>query len=107
MKLMVQRGGWWLQHLLRTLKVTGPELGETMNDQDILTHIQSLVEEEHALREGATGGRAPDQARLKYVEESLDQYWDLLRQRRAKKDSGENPNEAQARPISEVEGYRQ
>lgn len=107
MKLMVQRGGWWLQHLLRTLKVTGPQLGETMNDQDILTHIQSLVEEEHALREGATDGRAPDQSRLKYVEESLDQCWDLLRQRRAKKDSGENPNEAQARPISEVEGYRQ
>ncbi|MFF1884085.1 DUF2630 family protein [Pseudarthrobacter sp. NPDC058196] len=78
-----------------------------MNDQDILTHIQALVEEEHALREGSTGGRAPDQARLKYVEESLDQYWDLLRQRRAKKDSGENPNEAQARPIREVEGYRQ
>jgi len=41
------------------------------------------------------------------VEESLDQCWDLLRQRRAKKDSGENPDDAEARPISEVEGYRQ
>lgn len=77
-----------------------------MNDQDILTHIQALVEEEHSLREGSEGGQ-PDPARLKYVEESLDQCWDLLRQRRAKKDSGENPDEAEARPISEVEGYRQ
>lgn len=107
MKLMVPRGDWWLQHLIRTLKVTGPELGEAMNDQDILTHIQALVEEEHSLREGSGSGRAPDPARLKYVEESLDQCWDLLRQRRAKKDSGENPNDAEARPISEVEGYRQ
>ena len=107
MKLMVPRGDWWLQHLIRTLKVTGPELGEAMNDQDILTHIQALVEEEHSLREGSGSGQAPDPARLKYVEESLDQCWDLLRQRRAKKDTGENPNDAEARPISEVEGYRQ
>ena len=78
-----------------------------MNDQDILTHIQSLVEEEHSLREGPGDGQAPDKARLKYVEESLDQCWDLLRQRRAKQESGENPNDAELRPISEVEGYRQ
>ncbi|MDQ0767645.1 hypothetical protein QF031_000394 [Pseudarthrobacter defluvii] len=78
-----------------------------MNDQDILTHIQALVEEEHSLREGTGEGEAPDQARLKYVEESLDQCWDLLRQRRAKKELGEDPDDAEARPISEVEGYRQ
>ena len=107
MKLMVQLRGWLLQHRVRTLKGTGAELGEAMNDQDILSHIQALVEEEHSLREGSGDGQAPDQARLKYVEESLDQCWDLLRQRRAKKDSGENPNDAEARPISEVEGYRQ
>ncbi|NUP59242.1 MAG: DUF2630 family protein [Pseudarthrobacter sp.] len=78
-----------------------------MNDEDILTRIQALVEEEHSLREGTGEGQVPDQARLKRVEESLDQCWDLLRQRRAKQDSGENPNDAQARPVSEVEGYRQ
>lgn len=78
-----------------------------MNDQDILARIQALVEEEHSLREGATDGEVPDQARLKQVEESLDQCWDLLRQRRAKSESGENPNEAEARPVSEVEGYKQ
>lgn len=78
-----------------------------MNDEDILTRIQALVEEEHSLRDGAGEGGVPDQARLRHVEESLDQCWDLLRQRRAKKDSGENPNDAEARPVSEVEGYRQ
>lgn len=78
-----------------------------MNDEDILTRIQALVEEEHSLRDGTGEGGAPDQARLRHVEESLDQCWDLLRQRRAKKDSGENPNDAEARPVSEVEGYRQ
>lgn len=78
-----------------------------MNDQDILTRIQALVEEEHSLREASGDGQVPDKARLKQVEESLDQCWDLLRQRRAKKDSGENPDEAETRPVSEVEGYKQ
>lgn len=78
-----------------------------MNDEDILTRIQALVEEEHSLREDTGDGQVPDRARLKQVEESLDQCWDLLRQRRAKKESGENPNEAEARPVSEVEGYKQ
>jgi hypothetical protein len=83
------------------------EEGEAMDDQDILTRIQSLVEEEHSLRDGSGDGQVPDKARLKQVEESLDQCWDLLRQRRAKEESGENPNDAEARPVSEVEGYKQ
>jgi hypothetical protein len=78
-----------------------------MNNEDLLSRIQALVEEEHTLREGSGEGQAPDRARLKQVEESLDQCWDLLRQRRAKAESGENPNEAEARPVSEVEGYKQ
>ncbi|KQQ88324.1 DUF2630 family protein [Pseudarthrobacter sp. SL88] len=78
-----------------------------MNDEDILTRIQALVDEEHSLREGPGDGQAPDHARLRQVEISLDQCWDLLRQRRAKKDSGENPDEAETRPVSEVEGYKQ
>jgi hypothetical protein len=76
-----------------------------MNDTDILARIQALVAEEHELRD--TPGREPDHARLKHLEESLDQCWDLLRQRRAKLDSGENPDAAAARPVDEVEGYRQ
>lgn len=78
-----------------------------MNDEDLLTRIQSLVEEEHSLREASGDGQVPDKARLKQVEESLDQCWDLLRQRRAKADSGENPSDAEARPVHEVEGYKQ
>lgn len=82
-----------------------------MDNQDILQRIQALVKEEHELRGGsaaADGGANPDQgARLKRVEEDLDQCWDLLRQRRAKADAGENPAEADARPISQVESYRQ
>lgn len=78
-----------------------------MDDQDLLTRIQALVEEEHSLREAAGEGQVPDQARLKQVEERLDQCWDLLRQRRAKAGSGENPNDADVRPVSEVEGYKQ
>ncbi|SKB55478.1 Protein of unknown function [Arthrobacter sp. 49Tsu3.1M3] len=80
-----------------------------MDNQDILERIKALVEEEHGLREGSaqsggTGG--PDILRLQQVEEQLDQCWDLLRQRRAKKDYGENPDEAEVRPVSEVEGYQ-
>jgi hypothetical protein len=78
-----------------------------MNDEDLLARIQSLVDEEHSLREASGDGQVPDKARLKQVEESLDQCWDLLRQRRAKAESGENPNDAEARPVNEVEGYRQ
>jgi hypothetical protein len=80
-----------------------------MDEQDLLERIQSLVEEEHRLRD--TAGSADDAgdstARLAQLEAQLDQCWDLLRQRRAKKDAGENPDEAEPRPISEVEGYRQ
>ena len=81
-----------------------------MDEHDILSQIRSLVEREHQLRsQGQDGEIAPDeeQAQLRQLEESLDQCWDLLRQRRAKADAGEDPADADARPISQVEGYRQ
>jgi Protein of unknown function (DUF2630) len=78
-----------------------------MNDQDILGRIQALVAEEHELREASGVGKAPDETRLRQVEERLDQCWDLLRQRRAKLQSGDNPDEASTRSVSEVEGYKQ
>ncbi|THJ68748.1 DUF2630 family protein [Arthrobacter echini] len=83
-----------------------------MDNQDILQRIQALVQEEHDLREQPQVGEADSEhqdnaTRLKRVEEDLDQCWDLLRQRRAKADAGENPADAHARPISQVEGYRQ
>lgn len=78
-----------------------------MDNQDLLERIQSLVEEEHRLRDSASTGTGDDTARLAQLEAQLDQCWDLLRQRRAKKDAGENPDDAEPRPVSEVEGYRQ
>jgi hypothetical protein len=78
-----------------------------MDDQDILGRIEALVAEEHELREASGAGKAPDETRLRQVEENLDQCWDLLRQRRAKLESGANPDEASPRPVSEVEGYKQ
>ncbi|GAA2174279.1 DUF2630 family protein [Arthrobacter parietis] len=81
-----------------------------MDDEDILARIQALVDKEHELRGSPSGDDAPGEDRrssLRRVEEQLDQCWDLLRQRRAKEDAGESPQEAEARPIDQVEGYRQ
>ncbi|WP_354157450.1 DUF2630 family protein [Arthrobacter sp. UYCu512] len=87
-----------------------------MDNQDILDRIQVLVAEEHQLRESAAARPEPGdadgayeqrRARLRRVEEDLDQCWDLLRQRRAKETAGADPGDAVARPAKEVEGYRQ
>ncbi|MEV0034456.1 DUF2630 family protein [Streptomyces sp. NPDC050804] len=78
------------------------------NDK-ILDTIGSLVAEERSLRDRSTrnlGLGDEDQERLRAVEVQLDQCWDLLRQRRAKSEFGENPDEAAVRPPSEVEGYQ-
>ncbi|MGW2510854.1 DUF2630 family protein [Streptomyces scopuliridis] len=75
----------------------------------ILDNINALVAEERTLRERSTehlGLGADEQARLHSVEVQLDQCWDLLRQRRAKSEFGENPDEAAVRPPGEVEGYQ-
>ncbi|MFD7226029.1 DUF2630 family protein [Streptomyces sp. NPDC056652] len=76
---------------------------------EIFDTIGSLVAEERTLRERSTehlGLGADEQARLRSVEVQLDQCWDLLRQRRAKSEFGENPDEAAVRPPGEVEGYQ-
>jgi Protein of unknown function (DUF2630) len=79
-------------------------------EQDVLGRIKALTEEEHGLRQKAQQGTIDtdeEHARLKNLEEALDQCWDLLRQRRALRVAGANPDDAQARPTSEVEGYLQ
>ena len=80
-----------------------------MDDAQILQQIEKLVEEEKALRERAAGGDMAEEAhaRLSSLEIGLDQCWDLLRQRRAKRQFGENPNEANVRDASTVERYEQ
>lgn len=75
-----------------------------MADKDILDRIRTLVDEEHALRER---GAAPDPERLAHLEESLDQCWDLLRQRRAKREFHGDPSAASPRDTGTVEHYLQ
>lgn len=80
-----------------------------MDDKTILDHIHELVAEEKALRDSHTGrGLAgTDRQRLESLERQLDQAWDLLRQRRAREETGEDPDTAKERPIDEVESYLQ
>jgi hypothetical protein len=78
-------------------------------DQPVLTHIQQLVEEEHRLFEQGERGMfgAINSERLAQVQVELDQCWDLLRQRRALREVGLDPNMAQVRPAQVVEKYEQ
>ena len=80
-----------------------------MDDKQVLNRIGDLVEEEHALERQALGQGLDDdqEARLHEVEIQLDQCWDLLRQRRARRDAGQDPDIAQVRPEGTVEGYLQ
>ena len=77
-----------------------------MDEKDIFSRIHELVEEEHKLRDNSEH-TDEQRARMSQLEADLDQAWDLLRQRRAKRQYGENPDEAQQRPESEVEDYLQ
>ena len=77
-----------------------------MDDSEIRGRIEALVEEERRLRDG--GEHTDEQrARLRQIEEDRDQLWDLLRQRDAKRQYGEDPDEAKPRPEQQVEGYLQ
>lgn len=80
-----------------------------MNDKSILDHIGELVAEEKQLRDSHRGkGLAgEDRQRLESIERQLDQAWDLLRQRRAREEQGEDPDQAHERPVDEVESYLQ
>ena len=81
-----------------------------MDDKEIMAHIDELIDTEHQLRRQLAAGELTSQQereRLRSAEEALDQCWDLLRQRRARREFGENPEEATVRPAGEVEGYQQ
>ena len=81
-----------------------------MDEKEILGHIDELIKTEHELRAKLAAGElssSEEHAQLRAAEEALDQCWDLLRQRRARREFGENPEEATVRPVGEVEGYQQ
>ena len=75
-------------------------------DQSVLKHIKDLAAEEHELFEKEPLTKA-DAARLKKIQVELDQYWDLLRQRQARRSAGQDPNQAKMRSPKIVENYEQ
>jgi Protein of unknown function (DUF2630) len=83
--------------------------GGVMDDQQIHGTIEQLVAEEHDLWERESTGNAThdDRRRLEELKVSLDQCWDVLRQRRALRDAGRDPDDASARPEEVVENYWQ
>jgi hypothetical protein len=80
-----------------------------MDDLEIVQRIGELADEEHALERAHEGDPLSQEEleRLQAVEVALDQCWDLLRQRRARRNAGVDPDEAAARPGDVVEGYQQ
>jgi hypothetical protein len=81
-----------------------------MDDDTVLNRINDLVAEEHRLLESSQAMEGLDEkeeARLKAVEVALDQCWDLLRQRRASRHAGRDPEQAHVRDATTVEGYQQ
>ncbi len=80
-----------------------------MDDNDIVEQIGELAAEEQRLEEAHVGeGLSDDElARKRELEITLDQLWDVLRQRRAKRSAGQDPDAATPRPAGTVEGYLQ
>jgi hypothetical protein len=81
-----------------------------VDDADILNRITRLVDEEQQLRTRSEAGTIEadeEHRRLVALEESLDQCWDLLRQRRARREFGQDPGAAKSRDVRQVEGYLQ
>ena len=80
-----------------------------MDDSQVHGTIEQLVAEEHELWDRESGGNASesDQQRLQQVKVSLDQCWDLLRQRRALREAGRDPDDADVRRPEVVENYEQ
>jgi len=80
-----------------------------MDDAAIVRHINELAEEEHRLEQSKSGkGLTDDElVRIHSIETALDQCWDLLRRRRARRDVGQDPDQVSVRPAEVVEGYQQ
>jgi hypothetical protein len=81
-----------------------------MADEQISDHIEALVKEEHALQHQAESEHGLDEgghARMEQVQVELDQCWDLLRQRRARRSAGQDPDDSSLRTAGTVEHYLQ
>jgi hypothetical protein len=91
------------------LRSWDPTRGDDMDDREIVQRIHQLVEDEHKLNAAHEGEVATDEdrRRMRELEVALDQCWDLLRQRRARREAGLAPDDAAVRPEGVVEGYQQ
>ena len=80
-----------------------------MNDEEVIRRISELADEEHQLERSHAGDGLSDDdlQRLRGIEVALDQCWDLLRQRRARREFSQDPDSAQVRSSETVEGYQQ
>ena len=80
-----------------------------MDDAELVARIGQLADEEHALERSHAGEGLSDAdlGRLRELEVALDQCWDLLRQRRARREAGQDPDVAAVRPEGVVEDYQQ
>jgi hypothetical protein len=81
-----------------------------MTDESVLNRIGELIDEEHRLRSQLSVGEIStdeEHTRLRELEESLDQCWDLLRRRRAVRSQGGDPGAVEPRSVGEVVGYLQ
>jgi len=80
-----------------------------MDDAEIARRISDLVGEEHRLEQSKSGEGLTDAEtdRVRSIEIALDQCWDLLRQRRARRGAGQDPDDVSVRPSGVVEGYQQ
>lgn len=78
-----------------------------MDDKNVIDRINELAHEEHQLFEKESSGQATegDRGRLRHLEVTLDQCWDLLHQRRARRAAGMDPDQAKVRDEKTVEGY--
>lgn len=78
-----------------------------MEDAEIVERINELANREHALWQAESRGEVSDadRERMKEIEVTLDQCWDLLHQRRARRAAGMDPDEARIRDAAQVEGY--
>jgi hypothetical protein len=78
-----------------------------VNDQELHAHIEQLVAEEHALLEKGGEVSSLERTRLGAINVQLDRLWDLLRQRRAREEFGQDPSTAHERSADTVEKYLQ
>ena len=80
-----------------------------MDDAEIVRQINDLADEEHRLEQSKVGEGLTDaeQDRVRSIEIALDQSWDLLRRRRARREAGQDPDDVTVRPAEVVEHYQQ